>query len=106
MVAAKVEVISRKAGEAEAHLWSSDGGGTFTVEPVAAEQAPARGTRIVLHLKDDAQEFLEDWKIEQVVRAYSDHIAQPIRLAAGPETTRQINEASAIWTQAQGRHHA
>jgi molecular chaperone HtpG len=100
MVAAKVEVISRKAGEAEAHLWSSDGSGTFTVEPVAAGQAPARGTRIVLHLKDDAQEFLEDWKIEQVVRAYSDHIAHPIRLAAGPETTRQINEASAIWTRA------
>jgi molecular chaperone HtpG len=100
MVAAKVEVISRKAGEAEAHLWSSDGSGTFTVDPIAPDQAPARGTRIVLHLKEDAQEFLDDWKIEQVVRAYSDHIAHPIRLAAGPETTRQINEASAIWTRA------
>jgi molecular chaperone HtpG len=100
MVAAKVEVFSRKPGEAEPHLWSSDGSGTFTVDPAAPEQAPQRGTRIVLHLKDDAQEFLEDWKIEQVVRAYSDHIAHPIRLAAGPETTRQINEASAIWTRA------
>ncbi|WP_119270656.1 molecular chaperone HtpG [Taklimakanibacter deserti] len=99
MVAAKVEVISRKAGEAQAFLWASDGSGTFTVEPVAETQAPARGTRIVLHLKDDALEFLEDWKIEHVVRAYSDHIAHPIRLAAGPETTRQINEASAIWTR-------
>jgi len=99
MVATKVEVISRKAGESQAFLWSSDGSGTFTVEPVAETQAPARGTRIVLHLKEDAQEFLEDWKIEHVVRAYSDHIAHPIRLAAGPETTRQINEASAIWTR-------
>jgi molecular chaperone HtpG len=100
MVAAKVEVISRKAGETHAYLWSSDGSGTFTVEGVAPEHAPVRGTRIVLHLKEDAQEFLEDWKLEQVVRAYSDHIAHPIRLAAGPETTRQINEASAIWTRA------
>src|SRR5262245_50113127 len=99
MVAAKVEVISRKAGEASAFIWSSDGSGTFTVEPMAEDKAPARGTRIILHLKEDAQEFLEDWKIEQVVRAYSDHIAHPIRLAAGPETTRQINEASAIWTR-------
>ncbi|MGE0007928.1 MAG: molecular chaperone HtpG [Parvibaculaceae bacterium] len=99
MVADKVEVISRKAGEAQAFLWSSDGSGTFTVEPAPADRAPSRGTGIVLHLKEDAQEFLEDWKIEQVVRAYSDHIAHPIRLAAGPETTRQINEASAIWTR-------
>jgi molecular chaperone HtpG len=100
MVATRVEVISRKAGEDRAFLWSSDGSGTFTVEPAAQDQVPARGTRIILHLKEDAQEFLEDWKIEQVVRAYSDHIAHPIRLAAGPETTRQINEASAIWTRA------
>jgi molecular chaperone HtpG len=99
MVATRVEVVSRKAGEDQAYLWSSDGSGTFTVEPVAPDRGPARGTRIVLHLKEDAQEFLENWKIEQVVRAYSDHIAHPIRLAAGPETTRQINEASAIWTR-------
>ena len=97
MVAAKVDVISRKAGETDAFLWSSDGSGTFTVTPAGADQP--RGTSIVLHMKDDAQEFLEDWKIEEVVRAYSDHIAHPIRLAAGPQTTRQVNEASAIWTR-------
>lgn len=100
MVASKVEVISRKAGTDEAFAWSSDGSGTFTVAPVKLEEAPLRGTRIILHLKEDALEFLEDWKIEEVVRAYSDHIAHPIRLAAGTETTRQINEASAIWTRA------
>ncbi|MGE0241753.1 MAG: ATP-binding protein, partial [Parvibaculaceae bacterium] len=59
MVAGKVEVISRKAGDAQAFLWSSDGSGTFAVEPAPEDQAPARGTRIVLHLKEDAQEFLE-----------------------------------------------
>ncbi len=99
MVAHKVEVISRKAGAPDAFLWSSDGSGTFTVASVKPETAPQRGTSIILHLKDDALEFLEDWKIEEVVRAYSDHIAHPIRLSIGTETTRQINEASAIWTR-------
>ena len=99
MVAQKVEVVSRKAGSAEAFTWVSDGSGTFTVDPAPPETAPQRGTRIVLHLKEDALEFLEDWKIEEVVRSYSDHIAHPIRLAIADKTTRQINEASAIWTR-------
>jgi molecular chaperone HtpG len=97
IVAAKVDVISRHAGSQAAFRWSSEGTGTFTVEPA---EAAARGTAIVLHLRDDAAEFLEDWKIESVVRTYSDHIAHPIMLAVGPETARQINSASAIWTRA------
>jgi molecular chaperone HtpG len=97
IVASKVDVVSRRAGSDKAYQWSSDGSGHFTV--TAIESAP-RGTSIVLHLKDDALEFLEDWKIESVVRTYSDHIAHPIMLAAGPETARQINSANAIWTRA------
>ena len=89
--------ISRRAGSDEAYRWSSDGSGTFTIEAVDLADAPSRGTRIVLHLKDDAAEFLDDWKIESVVRAYSDHIAHPIMLKIGKETARQINAASAIW---------
>ena len=77
-------------------MWSSDGSGSFTIAPVA--EAP-RGTTIVLHLKDDGLEFLEDWKIESVVRTYSDHIAHPIMLAGGDEAPRQINTANAIWTR-------
>jgi molecular chaperone HtpG len=96
IVASKVDVISRRAGEGQASMWSSDGSGSFTV--TAVEQA-ARGTSIILHLKDDALEFLEDWKIESTVRAYSDHIAHPIRLSVDTETTRQINSANAIWTR-------
>ena len=99
MVAGKVEVISRKAGTEDAFLWTSDGSGTFTIAPAKPETALLRGTSIILHLKDDALEFLEDWKIEEVVRAYSDHVAHPIRLSIGAETSRQINEASAIWTR-------
>ena len=96
IVAAKVEVISKRAGTDEAFVWTSEGTGSFTV--AKAEKA-SRGTAIVLHLREDAVEFLEDWKIEQVVRAYSDHIAHPIMLAVDKETSRQINTANAIWTR-------
>ena len=97
IVASQVDVISRRAGSGQAFMWSSDGSGSFTVTP--AERA-ARGSSIVLHLRDDALEFLEDWKIESVVRTYSDHIAHPIMLAIGNETARQVNTANAIWTRA------
>ncbi len=96
IVALRVDVTSRRAGSEQASMWSSDGSGSFTVTPV--ESAP-RGTSIVLHLKDDALEFLEDWKIESVVRTYSDHIAHPIMLSIGSETARQVNSANAIWTR-------
>jgi molecular chaperone HtpG len=96
MVADKVEVSSRKAGQKDGHVWSSDGLGTFTV--THADHV-ARGTRIVLHLKTDAAEYLDDWKIEHVVKAHSDHIAHPIRLATDADTSRQINSASAIWAR-------
>ena len=97
MVAASVEVTSRKAGGAEAWVWTSDGEGAFTVAPAAADTP--RGTRIVLALKDDCLDYAGDWKIEQIIRSYSDHIAHPIMLAVGAETSKQINSASAIWTR-------
>jgi molecular chaperone HtpG len=96
IVASRVEVTSRRAGSQESFTWASEGLGTFTVVP--AEKGP-RGTSIVLYLKDDALEFLEGWKIEQVVRAYSDHIGHPIMLAEGSEAPKQINTANAIWTR-------
>ncbi len=94
MVADKVEVFSRRAGETKGHVWTSDGLGTFTV---SATDAVARGTHIVLHLKNDAADFLEPRKLESVIKAYSDHIAHPIQLAIGDDGNRQINSASAIW---------
>ncbi len=96
IVANRVEVTSRKAGTDESFTWASEGLGTFTVVPA---EKTSRGTSIVLHLKDDALEFLEGWKIEQVVRAYSDHIGHPIMLAEGSEAAKQINTANAIWTR-------
>ncbi len=93
MVAKRVEVVSKKAGESEAWRWSSDGKGEFTIEP--AEQA-VRGTTITLYLNDDEKDFLEDYRIQQVVKTYSDHIALPIRLVIGGKTNT-INAASALW---------
>jgi molecular chaperone HtpG len=100
MVAEKVEVFSRKAGTAITHLWTSDGLGTFTITEAA--EGP-RGTRIVLHLKSEAETYLEPYTLERVVKSYSDHIAHPIvlaiMLADAEATPRQINSGSAIWTR-------
>lgn len=96
MVADKVRVTSRKAGAAEAFAWESDGRGSFTV--AEADQA-TRGTTITLHLKEDAAEFLDEWRLKEVVRRYSDHIALPIKLQTA-EKTETINAASALWTRA------
>jgi molecular chaperone HtpG len=95
MVAGHVEVVSRKAGEAEAWLWSSDGKGEFTIEP--AERA-GRGTTITLFLNDDEKDFLEEDRIRRVVKTYSDHIALPIHLVAEGKTAT-VNAASALWTR-------
>jgi molecular chaperone HtpG len=91
MVADQVDVITRRAGEKEAWLWSSDGKGSFTIEPATREE---RGTTVTLHMKKDAKEFLEEARIRHIVRTYSDHIGFPVRL--GEDT---LNEASAIWTR-------
>src|SRR5690606_26523147 len=96
MVADRVEVRSRKAGETAGWSWQSDGKGRFSIGE--SEDAPRRGTEIVLHLKEDAGEDLEPARIRAVIRAHSDHIALPIRLAAEGKT-EQINAASALWTR-------
>jgi len=103
MVADRITVTSRRAGAAEAFVWTSSGGAGFELAPASAEQAArvARGTEIVLHLKDDAKRYLEPHQIEGVVHAYSDHIQFPIELIAKDgekdAAPRQINAASALW---------
>jgi molecular chaperone HtpG len=99
MVADNVEVFSRKAGQSKCFKWQSDGLGTFTVSE--ANKAP-RGTRVILYLKKDAKDFLEGWKIESVVKSYSDHIAHPINLGDDSEEARQVNSGSAIWMRPKG----
>jgi len=95
MVADRVEVLSRKAGEEEGWRWTSDGKGEFIIEP---EPNLKRGTRITLHIREGDEEFLEPHRIRQVVKRYSDHIALPIVLADGNKE-ETINTASALWTR-------
>ncbi|MFO0453835.1 MAG: molecular chaperone HtpG [Pseudomonadota bacterium] len=102
IVADRVEVYSRKAGLDAAHgvRWESDGSGQFTVESV---ELPSRGTRIVLHLKEDAKEFADAWRLRGLVRRYSDHIAVPVRMPTEGKATAEretVNNAQALWTRA------
>ena len=98
MVADKVEVLSRKAGDDQGWRWTSDGKGSFTIEPAANV---ARGARITLHLRDGDEEYLEPHRLTQIVKTYSDHIALPIVLADGNKE-ETINSASALWTRPRG----
>jgi len=94
MVADKVAVFSRRAGEAVGHRWESDGKGEFTVGETT--DGPARGTRVVLHLRDGDDEYLEEYRLSAVIRKYSDHIAVPIVFGAGDDA-KTLNSASALW---------
>jgi len=108
IVADQVDVYSRRAGlpASEGVHWSSRGEGEFEVATVEKAE---RGTRIVLHLKDDEKDFADGWKLRGIVRKYSDHIALPIELPKEhygedkdkPETAEweTVNRASALWTR-------
>ena len=99
MVAERVEVSTRRAGEAEGWNWSSDGKGAFTISE--SPEAPARGTRIVLHLQKGEEEYLDPHRIRQIVATYSDHIAVPVVLESNKEDEpdETLNAASALWTR-------
>src|SRR6202167_4936445 len=107
MVADRVEVVSRKAGEDQAWRWISDGNSGFEIEP--AERAVG-GTTVTLYLNEEGKEYSNSWKLREIVKKYSNHIAFPIFLTADksdwdePEkksvkkrVTEQINSASAMW---------
>jgi molecular chaperone HtpG len=108
MVSDRITVVSRRAGADETWVWSSEGGAGFDIARADEAQMArvARGTEIVLHLKDDAKKYLEPQEIRRVVSTYSDHILFPIELVEAqaegePKTeqnkTEQINSASALW---------
>ncbi len=107
MVADRVVVVSRKAGEENAWRWTSDGKSGFEIEP--AERA-TQGTTVTLYLNEEGQEYANSWKLREIIKKYSNHIAFPIYLTADKSewdetekksvkkrTTEQINSASALW---------
>ena len=100
LVADRVEVVSRKAGEREAFRWISDGRGTFTLGPASR---PQQGTSVILHLKAEAKEdLLRSFKLEELIRKYSDYLHFPIQLKVEREKSdepayRTVNRGSALW---------
>jgi len=103
IVADRVEVFTRRAGAPaeEGVHWESRGDGEFTIETVSREQ---RGTEIVLHLKKDAKEFANGWKLRSLVKKYSDHISFPVVMKAEGDDDKKedkeetVNDATALWT--------
>jgi len=101
IVADKVSVETRRAGlDADAAVrWESAGEGEFTIENIERED---RGTRVTLHLKENESEFAESFRIESLIRKYSDHIGFPVSLTATSEAdaeTKVVNSATALWTR-------
>ena len=110
MVAEKVDVITKKAGEDQAYMFSTDGTGEYEIKPVTKEE---HGTVVYIKLKEDEKEFLDKWRTQEIVKKYSNHIAYPIILKYSEEETtgegddkkteivkksEQINAATALWT--------
>ncbi|HIC27877.1 MAG TPA: molecular chaperone HtpG [Rhodospirillales bacterium] len=98
MVADKVEVLTRKAGDKKAWQWSSDGKGEFTIDEAERD---ARGTDVILYLDKKEKEYLDPARIEHIVKQHSDHIGIPIILKGdgGEDGDKTLNTASALWTR-------
>ncbi len=107
MVADRIEVVSRKAGEEKAWRWVSDGSTGFDIEPA---ERPVAGTTVLLHFNEEGKQYADSGRLQQIVRKYSNHIAFPIFLTydksewseaekklAKTRTTEQVNAASALW---------
>jgi molecular chaperone HtpG len=107
MVADKIKVVSRKAGEDAAWRWTSDGKTGFDIEPA---ERPEVGTTITLHLNDEGKQYANGWRLQEIVKKYSNHIAFPIFLtydksswneeekkSVKTRVTEQVNAASALW---------
>jgi len=111
IVADRVVVVTRKAGEETATQWESAGEDEFTISESSRD---CSGTTVTLHLKDDAEEFADSWRVRSVIKKYSDHISVPVMMPEppasveddeeapdeSPETQWQaVNEAKALWTR-------
>jgi molecular chaperone HtpG len=105
IIADKVSLTTRRAGETTAVRWESSGEGDFTLEE--ADKA-TRGTDVVLHLREAEDEFLSDWKLKTIIRKYSDHITLPIVMKKSEwkdgaevptDEDETVNTASALWAR-------
>jgi molecular chaperone HtpG len=100
MVADMVTVTSQKAGESQAWQWTSEGKGEFTISPYdKSDDFQGRGTRITLHLRQEEEIYTDQFRIQHIIRTYSDHIGLPISLIQEDGKSEIINSASALWTK-------
>jgi molecular chaperone HtpG len=100
MVADEVVVETRRAGTDHALRWSSDGKGAFTIAPLELDAAPARGTRVILHLNSESQDFLDTWRVERIIREHSGAVAVPIDLVEKPGAEpKRLADGAAIWAK-------
>jgi molecular chaperone HtpG len=101
IVADRVEVLTRKAGAPDDSgvRWESSADGEFTIETVTRTE---RGTAVTLHLKEDAKEFADAWRLRSLIRRYSDHISFPVLMPKEGEASAEyeaVNQAKALWTR-------
>ena len=96
MVADKVEVLSKKHDAKSANLWASDGQGGFSITDADRHET---GTSVILYLRNDAKEYLEQERIAHLIKKYSDHIAQPIFWIGKDDAADQLNSSAALWTR-------
>jgi molecular chaperone HtpG len=100
MVADRVDVSTRRAGANEAWRWTSAGKGRYSIAPLDRAEAPLVGTQVTLHLNADSDEFLDAWRVENIVREHSGAVATPIDLIAAPgEAAKRIADGVALWTK-------
>lgn len=100
MVADRVDVVSRRAGADEAWLWSSEGKGNYRIAPMDAGDAPARGTRITLHLMEEAKSYTSRWSVERIVKEQSGHVPVPISIVVKPgDEPAQLTDGTALWAK-------
>lgn len=108
IVADKVTVLSRRAGQTQGIRWESAGQGDYTIEEI---DKPERGTEVILHLREGEDELLSSWRLKSILKKYSDHIALPIvmkkeqwdqdkKAMVLTEEDETVNQASALWTRA------
>lgn len=100
MVADKVDVITRKAGAEEAWRWSSDGKGSYQIASAPTADAPKRGTRVVLHLMEDATSYMQPYQLERLVKEESGHVPVPVALIEKPGgERREVADGTALWVK-------
>jgi molecular chaperone HtpG len=99
MVADEVVVDTRRAGEAQAWRWRSDGKGEYEIAALDSAEAPARGARVTLHLMESAKDLLESGRVERILREHSGGVAVPVEIVEAGGPARRVADGAALWAR-------